>query len=60
MAIHPSLLQQFALMRLFPADALASLATLQVIKIHQLPNARQRPLKSRNMTIRFNQSHKSG
>ena len=27
MAIHPSLLQQFALMRLFPADALASLAT---------------------------------
>jgi CRP-like cAMP-binding protein len=26
MAIHPSLLQQFALMRLFPTDALASLA----------------------------------
>ena len=27
MALHPSLLQQFALMRLFPTDALASLAT---------------------------------
>ena len=27
MAIHPSLLQQFALMRLFPTDALTSLAT---------------------------------
>ena len=27
MAVHPSLLQQFALMRLFPADALAQLAT---------------------------------
>ena len=26
MAVHPSLLQQFALMRLFPADALAQLA----------------------------------
>jgi CRP-like cAMP-binding protein len=27
MAVHPSLLQQFALMRLFPADALAQLAS---------------------------------
>ena len=44
MAVHPSLLQQFALMRLFPADALAQLAA------HSSTLAFAKPLKySRTM-----------